>query len=161
MKKPSILLLMSALLIAGCSKTESTRIETRETTGQSQVQEDVSAETMKKEVGEAWDATSRYFTQERDKVQAEIGRTARKLDNRIGELKTERDSTADPGEKDRISIEIKGLEDERARLSEMGDKVKNASQGAWQDIKAGWGNLQRKADERVKASEQTGQNRRQ
>ena len=148
MTKYAALLLASTLMISGCSSTSTTTMDengsttttTTTTESSSNVQGDTTAGDMKREVGEALDATGKYFTQQRDKTTAEIKLRNEQLQGKLEGLKAERE-TASPERKNHIDIEIHGLEEQKAQLDEMGNKVKAASQEGWNNVKAGWENM--------------------
>lgn len=152
MKKFTLLMLMSALILAGCNQAERPGGEAAGASGEAEVQEEVSAERVRKEVGEAWEATASYFTRERDQAQVEINEATRKIDRRIDKLREDL-KTATRDERQAIERELGNLQNERNKLEEIGDKVKNTSQAAWQDIKQSWRDIRKGAEERLRADE--------
>lgn len=124
------LLAGACLAFAGC--TDSTQ---REVPSASRT--NAAAESMKREVREAVDATKVYASENKDQFMAYTQEKLAKLDRQIAELGTKAGTLKDDAKVEGDKA-LAALREQRATVGEKFDELKKSSQEAWKDVKAGF-----------------------
>jgi TolA-binding protein len=129
-----------AVLLVGCTpKTESTSneedIAEKKTAGSTE-ETSPSAEDVKKEVSEAWEAIKSYGFEKREDYQKAAESQLKELNQQIEGLQVKASALKEDMQKE-IQQQLDALEEQRDAVQEKLDKIGSATEDAWQEVTAG------------------------